>query len=197
MKTLPFLLVIFTILVFSNCTTSHQSNNSNTVVKKRKKDRGEVEFDNYLERKKGKFKNKPAPSQSITTIDGKTYRLDQMKGKIVLLNFWFTACKPCMTEVSSLNELRRKYESKGLIILAVSTDSKSKAVATAKEKKMNYKIASDGKSFADKMEVTSYPTTFLIDQKGIIREVFIGASSFDATQTYTEIKPHIEKLLQK
>ena len=167
------------------------SNNNKTVNRKHK---GEEEFNKYLELKKSKFKNKPVPNRIVYGIDGQQYQLADLKGKVVLLNFWFTACKPCITEIPSLNELQSKFGKK-LVVLSLSTDSKSVATKTAKEKNMNYVVGHDGKSFAAQLEVTSYPTTFLIDQKGVVREVFIGADAFDATQTYREIKPHVEKLL--
>lgn len=193
-----FIVVIIALLVgsFSSCNTSSSSSSSKS-NKITKKDKGEDAFDKYLESKKAKLIGKPIPSRILYTINGKQYNPSKMSGKIVLLNFWFSACKPCITEIPSLNELQSKYKSKGLVVLSVSTDSKTKATEIAKDKKMKYEVAYSGAKFAEEMKVTSYPTTFLIDKKGIIRDVFIGASSFDATQTYSEIKPSIEKILQK
>jgi peroxiredoxin len=119
-----------------------------------------------------------------------------MPGKIVLLNFWFAACKPCITEISSFNELQDKYKSKNLVILSVGTDKKEVAQKVVDQKKMRYAVVADRKDVAEQMNVSTYPTSFLIDQKGIIQKVFIGASDFDATHAYTEIRPHIEKLLK-
>ena len=119
-----------------------------------------------------------------------------MQGKIVLLNFWFAACKPCITEISSFNELQEKYKSKKLVILSVGTDKQAVAQKVVDQKKIRYAVVADRKDVAKQMKVSTYPTSFLIDQKGIIQQVFIGASDFDATHTYTEIKPYIEKLLK-
>ena len=92
-------------------------------------------------------------------------------------------------------ELQARYKSENLVILSVGTDKKELTEKLAEEKKMRYAVVADRKDIAEKMEVSTYPTSFLIDQKGIIQEVFMGASAFDATYTYTEIKPHIEKLI--
>ena len=185
------IIIILSVFIVA-CHTS-----SNTTTNTKPLNKGEEEFNAYFERKKSKFKNKAIPNFTVLGIDGKEYNPADMKGKIVLLNFWFTACKPCIIEIPSLNELQNKYKEQNVVVLSVSTDPQSVATATAEAKKINYLVGYNGKSFADKLEVTSYPTTFLIDTKGFIKEVFIGASSFDATQTYTEIKPHIEQLLQK
>ena len=175
------------------CKTSSTNNNkaANTAHK------GEKEFQAYLDRKKAQFKGESVPNISVETIDGKTYNLAQMDGKIVLLNFWFAACKPCITEIPSLNELQSKYKKDNLLVLSISTDNLEKAKQIAQDKKMAYAVVANGKKTAELMEVSSFPTSFLIDKKGIIQEVFIGANDFDATHTYTEVKPHIERLLGK
>lgn len=177
----------------STSSTTVKANAKNSTTKPL--DKGEREFQAYLERKKEEFKGMPAPNVKLKTITGKQFNPREMKGKIVLLNFWFAACKPCITEIPSLNELQNKYKSKNVVIISVSTDRKSTAEVLAKEKKMRYAVVADGKSVAAKMKVSTYPTSFLIDKNGIIQDVFIGASSFDATYTYTEIRPHIERLL--
>lgn len=165
-------------------------NNTTKVAK------GEREFQEYLDRKKNKYVGTKIPDIALKTLKGKTYNLSKMEGKIVLLNFWFAACKPCITEISSFNELQEKYKSKNLVILSVGTDKKEVAQKIVDQKKMRYAVVADRKDIAERMNVSTYPTSFLIDQKGIIQQVFIGASDFDATHTYTEIKPHIEALFK-
>lgn len=180
---------------FWACTTSSNTTSSSSSTPSTHK--GEKEFEAYLERKKNKLKGKKIPSFSIKTIDGKVYNTADMGDKVLLLNFWFAACKPCITEIPSLNELHDQFAKKDLVVLSVSTDKNELAKKLAVEHKMRYHVSSDGMNFANRLEVSTYPTSFLIDKKGIIREVFIGASSFDATYTYTEIKPHLERLLNQ
>ncbi|MBL4650295.1 MAG: TlpA family protein disulfide reductase [Aureispira sp.] len=180
---------------FIGCKSSSTSNNKRT-NNTTKVAKGEREFQEYLDRKKNKYVGTKIPEIVLKTLKGKTYNLSKMEGKIVLLNFWFAACKPCITEISSFNELQEKYKSKNLVILSVGTDKKEVAQNIVDQKKMRYAVVADRKDIAERMDVSTYPTSFLIDQKGIIQQVFIGASDFDATHTYTEIKPHIEALLK-
>ncbi len=181
---------LFLMATFFACKTSSSNTTTTSTTHK-----GEKEFQAYLDRKKLKYKGKKVPNIAIETIDGKTYNLAEMSDKIVLLNFWFAACKPCLTEIPSLNELHDKFHKKEVVILSVSTDKAELVKKIAAEKKMRYRVAADGKNFAELLEVATFPTSFLIDQKGVIQEVFIGASDFDATYTYSEVKPHIERLL--
>lgn len=158
--------------------------------------KGEREFQAYLDRKRSGFIGQKAPDVTLTTLSGKTVNPAKMKGKLVLLNFWFAACKPCITEIPSLNELQKKYKKDQLVVLSVSTDRKSVVEAVAEKYNKQYLVVADGKALAERLKVVTFPTSFLIDQEGIIHQVFIGASADDATYTYSEIKPHIEELLR-
>jgi len=187
-------LVFIVCCAFLGCkstSTKKQTSNNTTKVGK-----GEREFQAYLDRKKKQYIGTKIPSIVVKTLKGENYDLSKMEGKIILLNFWFAACKPCITEISSFNELQDKYQSKKLVIISVGTDKKEVAEKVVAEKKMRYAIVANRKDIADQMDVSTYPTSFLIDRKGIIQQVFIGASDFDATHAYTEMKPHIEKLLK-
>lgn len=176
----------------SSRTNNSNKHNSNTVTNKHK---GEQEFEAYLERKKEKFKGQQIPNVTVTTIKGKRYELGAIKNKVVLLNFWFAACKPCITEIPSLNELQNRFPAKDFLVLSVSIDKVEVAKHLSSKHNMRYAVAADGKKLADQLEVSTFPTSFLIDQSGTVQEVFIGASAFDATHTYTEVKPHVERLL--
>lgn len=178
-------------LLFITCKTTSNTNPNSSLAK------GEKDFQNYLDQKIRKFKGRAAPDFELTLLDGSPQRLSDLKGKIVLLNFWFVGCKPCEVEVSSLNQLLADYGERGLVVLALGLDDADKAKAFAERKQCKYLLAPNAKDLAAKYEVSSYPSNFLIDKNGIIQELFIGASDFDATQTYREVKPHLERLLAK
>lgn len=194
-----FLFVFLLLLNLYACKTSSNNATNNTISNKPitpPMDKGEKEFEDYLNLKREKFKGQLVPNIVLKSVDGKPYDLRALKDKIVLLNFWFAACKPCMTEIPSLNELHDQFHSKNVLILSVSTDKMEIAQKLATEKKMRYIVSAEGKKFAEMLEVSSFPTSFLIDKKGIIQEVFIGANDFDATQTYREVKPYLERLIK-
>ncbi|MGH1338135.1 MAG: peroxiredoxin family protein [Aureispira sp.] len=196
MNRLPLLVIILLFLGGVGCTTTQKGSKNNSKDTIHSTHKGEEEFQAYLDRKRNGFIGKKIPSLTIKGIDGKSYDPSKMKGKIVLLNFWFAACKPCMTEIASLNELQRKFKNDDLVVLSVSTDPQSIAEKLAVSKKMAYTVAANGKSIAESLKVVTFPTSFLVDQQGVIKEVFIGASADDATHTYSEVKPHIEALLK-
>jgi len=163
---------------------------------KNKADKGEKEFQEHLDRKAAEWQGKEAPPFSLTSLQGKQCSLTDLKGKVVLLNFWFSACTPCQTEVLSLNELQNKYGENDFVIIGASLDNAEVCQKFAEQKKTKYLIAPNTKTLAANYKVTTYPTSFLIDKNGIVHEVFIGASDFDATYTYSKVKPYLEKLLK-
>ena len=177
------------------CRSSSSSSNSNSNTTVRDSHQGEREYQAYLDRKRNSFIGKKVPSMALTTLDGQTVDPAAMGGKLVLLNFWFAACKPCITEIPSLNELQKKYKDNDLVVVSVSTDRRSVVERVAEKYEKSYIVVPEGKPLADKLKVVTFPTTFLIDRTGTIRDVFIGASADDATYTYSEIKPQIERLL--
>jgi thiol-disulfide isomerase/thioredoxin len=71
------------------------------------------------------FREKPAPSFTLKSIDGKTVSLADYKGKAVLLNFWATWCGPCKLEMPWLIEMQKKYASQGFTVLGISEDDGS------------------------------------------------------------------------
>lgn len=190
---IPLLIFLLCCLGVGACKST-QNNNKQTTVQNTHK--GEEEFQAYLDRKRNSFIGKKIPSLALKGIDGKSYDPAKMKGKIVLLNFWFAACKPCITEIASLNELQRKFKGDDFVVLSVSTDAQRVAEHWANKKNMEYLVAADGKAAAERLKVVTFPTSFLIDKQGVVQEVFIGASADDATYTYSEVKPHVEELLQ-
>lgn len=188
-------LICSTLTVFLSChstSTSTSIKNNQTVEDTHK---GEREFQDYLDRKRSGFIGQKAPNVELRTLSGKKVNPAKMKGEIVLLNFWFAACKPCITEIPSLNELQKKYKKNKLVVLSVSTDRASVVEAITKKHNKQYAVVADGKALAERLKVVTFPTSFLIDRQGTIQQVFIGASADDATYTYSEIKPHIEALI--
>src|ERR1700721_19361 len=65
----------------------------------------------------------PAPDFSLTSLDGKSYKLGELKGKTIVLNFWFTACMPCREEMPGLNELVKSYQNdRNVVFIAITFD---------------------------------------------------------------------------
>lgn len=103
-------------------------------------------------------------------------RLADLRGKVVLLNFWATWCVPCRTEMPALEALYQRHKDAGLVVLAINLDTLSSAglEAFVKEVAMTFPIVLDPTwSTAKLYQVHGLPTTYLIDRAGdvVVREV--------------------------
>jgi len=96
-----------------------------------------------------KTAEKPLPNLALNNINGQKWNLEEMRGSVVLLNFWATWCAPCQTEIPALVSLSKKYKTDGLKIVGVSVDSKNVAQINEfiKEFKIDYPIR-----YSDKVE---------------------------------------------
>lgn len=117
---------------------------------------------------------RPKPVQAAkefraTTVDNRALSLSEFKGKVIFLNFWATWCKPCEEEMPSMERLYQRYKDKGLVVLAVSTDSEGASVVTPfiKKHKLTFPVALDAKMAVTSLYgVWALPSTFIIDKKG-------------------------------
>jgi len=117
----------------------------------------------------------PAPALVLTAIDGRTFDLAKMRGKVVMVNYWATWCAPCRKEMPQLDAFYRRYHSKGLEIVGISIDfdrdlDKARKLAQT----VTYPTAF-AKSIADNGfgVATAVPVTWIIDVDGKVRDRFI------------------------
>jgi peroxiredoxin len=104
---------------------------------------------------------------TLTALDGKQYTLAGLRGRIVLLNFWATWCPPCRKEMPDMEKLYRKFESRGLTVLAVS-DEKRETVETflAKTPYSFPVLLDDGRRVNQAFGVEGIPKSFIFDREG-------------------------------
>jgi len=128
---------------------------------------------------KSQLTGKPAPDFILKEIDGKETKLADFKGKVLIVDFWATWCGPCRTEIPTFIVLQSQYASKGFSMIGISVDEQSeKAKTFAADNKMNYPILmADEKVKRDYGGISTIPTTFVIDKKGIIRDSHVGVPS--------------------
>lgn len=112
------------------------------------------------------------PDFSATDIAGQSLKLSDLKGKVVLLDFWATWCPPCRVEIPNLLEIYRQFKNKKFVLLSVSLDRDIPlARQFVKEKEMNWLHVIDRESsgrIASLYEIEYIPATFIIDGKGKI-----------------------------
>jgi peroxiredoxin len=129
---------------------------------------------NEMEQKESALLGTNAVEFSATDLKGKKYALANLKGKIVVLNFWFVECKPCVMEMPELNELVEEFKGKEIVFLAIALNDKKQLKKFLKTTDFNYIIVPDGKSIANTYSVDGFPTNVIIDQNGIIQYVSTG-----------------------
>lgn len=118
-----------------------------------------------------------APDVEFQTLAGQPFRLKELQGQVVLLNFWATYCIPCREEIPALNQLQAELQSQGLKIVGASLDDSAEDVNTyqAEVAKFEYQVLLGGSDAKVQYAQSVLPTTYLIDRQGRIRQKIIGA----------------------
>ena len=117
------------------------------------------------------LKAEPAPAFDLQDLNGKSVKLSDFKGKVVILDFWATWCPPCRAEIPHFVELQNEYRDKGLVVVGVSLDQGGPGVVSSfvKQQGINYPIVMGDDSVTSKYgDIQAIPTTFVIDSNGNI-----------------------------
>jgi thiol-disulfide isomerase/thioredoxin len=125
-----------------------------------------------------------APDFTLQDISGKKVRLADLKGKVVMLEFWATWCPPCRAEIPAIERLHTQYGGKGLTVLAIALDEGGwddvKAFIT--ERKISYTVLKGSEDVSAEYKIRLIPATFLIDKEGNIRKQYMGGGSNEALE---------------
>jgi peroxiredoxin len=104
---------------------------------------------------------------TLNDLDGKSWTLRQLKGKVVLVNFWATWCPPCRKEMPDLDAIYKKFQDKGLVILAISDEDRATVLPFLAAHKVSYPVVLDpGRKVNDLFIVRGIPKTFVYDRSG-------------------------------
>ena len=127
----------------------------------------------------------PAPDFTLTSLDGKKVRLSDLRGKIVLINFWATWCAPCRLEMPLIQERAERYSSQ-LAVLGVNFDEPQDQVQSfVDELGLRFDVLLDpGAQVQDLYQVRGYPTSLFVDEAGIVRFIHIGFLSEEQMDRY-------------
>ena len=123
---------------------------------------------------------KPAESKSFKSgkkldnfstydMNGNLVDTKQLKGKVLVLNFWFTTCPPCKQERPYLNKIVDDYKNdSNVVFIAIALDRKEQLSAYLKDYEFKYNVIPDGRKIADSYDVSAYPTQVIADKDGKI-----------------------------
>jgi len=135
-----------------------------------------------------------APALQLATVDGKAYDLAQLKGRVVIVNFWATWCGPCIAEMPSLQALAAKLGSDKVALLGVNYhESPQKITAFQRKYKVGFPLLRDAWQEASAAwKVKVLPTTFVIDATGTLRWRIVGEVDWSSR----EVEQRLRELLR-
>ncbi len=116
-----------------------------------------------------------APDFMLEDMDGTSWRLSELQGKVVLLNFWATWCGPCREEMPHLENLHRRFAEQGLVVLGVNDETADRARQFLEETGITFPNlhSADGQEFR-LYAIDAIPTSLIVDRSGRIRKRFSG-----------------------
>lgn len=196
-KNIMFIVPIFILLISCDNGTAQAESKSNNLSDKRGP-QSKVKKDSKSNSKNAIL----APDFTLADLKGEKVSLSDLKGKVVLLNFWGTWCGPCKREIPDFVSLSKKHKKNGLEIIGVTLSSGSpKKIQDFSEKwNINYTLLTDinGNETqsvtarygqATSQPITGIPTTFIIDRDGYIRQRYVGPRSEEVF--YKDLEPYL------
>ena len=125
-----------------------------------------------------------APDFTLRTMGGPNLRLQEQRGRVVLVNFWATWCGPCRQEMPHLNRLYEKYRASGLVLLGVNVDDDTRNAADVAAKlHVSFPVLLDtDKKVSRLYDMSTMPSTVVIDREGRVRYIHRGyRDGYEAT----------------
>jgi peroxiredoxin len=118
-----------------------------------------------------------APDFTVTTMKGDTITLSKLRGKIVVLNFWFINCPPCREEMAGLNDLVAMYGDSGVVFIAPATDRKGALTKFLAKSRFDYQIIPSARGLTSLYQLEGFPTHVIIGRDGKIVKRMLGGGS--------------------
>ena len=136
---------------------------------------------------------KPMVDLRLQSLDGKPVSPEDLKGKVIVVDFWATWCGPCISEIPEFNELQRKFAGKGVEVMGVALASGKPAEVKpfVDRFKMKYWVVMGDDDQTYDLNIVAYPTTYLVTKDWKVYRVYMGAGHAKARQ----IEKDIERLL--
>jgi peroxiredoxin len=117
----------------------------------------------------------PAPEFRVTTLAGEVLNLSDLRGRVVVLNFWFIACPPCLAEIPQLNRVVKRFQGEDVVFIAFSPDQEDELEKFLARHPFDYQVVARATPTAERYGITGAPTHLLIDREGVVRDIRRGA----------------------
>lgn len=136
-----------------------------------------------------------APALSLTDIEGRKWTLKELRGQVVLLNFWATWCPPCVEEIPSLGRLNQRLADRPFRVISVDVGQEEAEVRRfLQEVPAAFPVLLDPQgSVTDPWKIRAFPTSFLIDAEGRLRYGYFGALAWDSDEVVDVIASVLEE----
>ncbi|MGG9960621.1 TlpA family protein disulfide reductase [Ferruginibacter sp. SUN106] len=136
--------------------------------------------------------NKPLAGFKFTSLDKQVLDLKKLKGKVVVINFWFTYCGPCIKEMPFLTALVAANKENPVVFIAPAPENETQIRKFLQKNTFTYQIVPSSLDYIKTMHIENFPTHLVIDKDGTIRHVFIGYTD----DIKLKLQEAIDKLLQ-
>jgi thiol-disulfide isomerase/thioredoxin len=136
----------------------------------------------------------PAPAFALSTADGKTIALDELRGRVVYVDFWASWCGPCRRSFPWMNEIEQRYASRGLTVVAVNVDAKrGDAERFLRDYPAKFAVVYDASGATPRAyDVKAMPSSYLVDRNGKIARIEHGFLDEKRDALEQEIRSQLE-----
>ncbi len=141
----------------------------------------------------GQAAGKPAADFALPELHGGNLKLAELRGKVVLVDFWATWCEPCIKELPELEKLQQQFAARDVVIVGISLDKERKnALELASSLKLKFKLLHDPEGkVAEAYDPPKMPSSYVIDRDGVVRFVNAG---FSGAADVAKLRRELEQL---
>jgi len=139
-----------------------------------------------------------APNFSVKALNGQMLELSKLKGQVVVVNFWNTGCKPCISEMPTLNEIAEKYKDKNVTFISIAPEEDDLIRAFLNKRSFNFIPVANARKLIveDFLTESMYPYSMIIDKNGKVRKILLGGTD-NKEKTFKQFLPSIDECLSQ
>ena len=140
--------------------------------------------------------DQPVPDFTLKSMEGDNFRLEELRGQVVLINFWASWCGPCRQEMPILQKIHQRYEPLGFTVLGVNVDEvPEKARKIAARLTLDFPLLLDSdQAVSGNYNVNAMPFTVLVDRDGIVHYIHRGYKPGDEAHYVNQLKPLLRRV---